>query len=203
MNRKLIADQLTVPAREGRGVRLRGGDRLAVVDLEGQQVGDVFAFASDDLTEYHSAAHTRSIVDRLFPALGECFATNRRRPILRLIEDTSPGLHDMLIPACDTARYVGLGAGEDHASCANNLHQVMAGLELEVDWVPQPINVFMNIQVMKSGKLTWEPAASRSGDRIVFEALMDCVFVLSACPQDIVPINGPGPSPLAIELLSD
>ena len=32
---------------------------------------------------------------------GDALVTNRRRPILTLVEDTSPGLHDTLIAACD------------------------------------------------------------------------------------------------------
>jgi len=31
---------------------------------------------------------------------------------------------------------------------------------------------------------------------------MDAIVVLSACPQDLNPINGPGPTSLAIELLA-
>jgi uncharacterized protein YcgI (DUF1989 family) len=32
---------------------------------------------------------------------------------------------------------------------------------------------------------------------------MDCFVVVSACPQDIVPINGKDPTAVAIELLDD
>ena len=88
-----------VPPRHGRAVALAAGQRVRVIDIEGGQVGDVFAFVSGARDEYHSAAHTRAHVNRLFPALGEPFVTNLRRPVLTLVEDTSPGHHDMLIPA--------------------------------------------------------------------------------------------------------
>ncbi|WP_223166255.1 DUF1989 domain-containing protein [Nonomuraea sp. SYSU D8015] len=41
-----------VPAREARAARLAAGQRVSVVDLEGGQVGDVFAFAAEDVTEH-------------------------------------------------------------------------------------------------------------------------------------------------------
>jgi uncharacterized protein YcgI (DUF1989 family) len=67
--------------------------------------------------------------------------------------------------------------------------------------IPQPINLFMNIPVHEDGELGWEPAPTRPGDFLALRAEMDCLVVVSACPQDMVPINGTGPSPLAIELL--
>ncbi|MFI7708432.1 urea carboxylase-associated family protein [Nonomuraea sp. NPDC049480] len=133
-----------VPAREGRAVRVTAGQRVSVVDLEGGQVGDVFAFVpAATLTEHLSAAHTRAHANRLFPAVGQQFVTDRRRPILTLIADTSPGWHDMLIPACDQARYAALGAKNGHASCADNLDRALTALGLSVPFTPQPVNVFM------------------------------------------------------------
>ncbi|MGI5286719.1 DUF1989 domain-containing protein [Nonomuraea polychroma] len=189
-----------VPAREARAARLAAGQRVSVVDLEGGQVGDVFAFAAEDVTEHLSAAHTRAATNRLFPAMGEPFVTDRRRPILTLVSDTSPGWHDMLIAACDPARYAGLGATASHPSCADNLRRALAAMGLSVPFTPQPLNVFMRIPVGEDGRLSWLPAVSRSGDAITFEAAMDCVLVVSACPQDLVGINGGEPTSLAIDV---
>src|ERR1700682_4266934 len=101
---------MVVPAGAGRAVWVRHGEHLRIVDVEGGQVGDLFAFAAADPGEYLSASHTRTSTSRLFPRIGEQFMTNRRRPILTLVADTSPGVHDMLIAACDPERYRMLGA---------------------------------------------------------------------------------------------
>jgi hypothetical protein len=69
--------------------------------------------------------------------------------------------------------------------------------------VPQPINLFMNIPVLGDGELGWEPAPTQAGDSVTQRAEMDCYVVVSACPQDIVPINGGNPTSIAIELLDD
>ncbi len=193
--------RVDVPARDGRGVRVAAGGRFRVIDVEGGQVADTFAFRADDVTEYHSAEHTRAYVSRLFPRPGEPFVTNHRRPILVLEEDASPGVHDMLCAACDPERYEGLGVEGWHASCEENLRNAMADLGFERVEVPQPINLFMNIPVLDAGELGWEPAPTRAGDAVTLRAEMDCIVVVSACPQDIVPINNGNPTPIAIELL--
>ncbi|WP_410660084.1 DUF1989 domain-containing protein [Amycolatopsis sp. lyj-112] len=191
-----------VPPGTGRAVRVAAGDLVRVIDVAGGQVGDLFAFADGvgELTEHHSAAHTRALVDRLFPAVGESFATDRRRPVLTLVEDTSPGEHDMLIPACDPARYAALGA-PGHRSCAANLREALAEMGLShAGPTPQPINVFMRIPVGEGGRLSWLTASSRPGDAVTLRAEMDCVVVLSACPQDLVRISD-HLSPLALEIV--
>jgi uncharacterized protein YcgI (DUF1989 family) len=194
---------IDVPAREGRGVRVAAGRRFRVIDVEGGQVADTFAFRADDVSEYHSAEHTRAVVSRLFPRVGEHFVTNHRRPILTLVEDRSPGIHDMLCAACDPERYSGLGVEGWHASCQENLRRVMADLGVADVEVPQPINLFMNIPVLDDGELGWEPAPTSAGDAVTLRAEMDCFVVVSACPQDIVPINGLNPTGIAIDLLDD
>ncbi len=190
-----------VPARAGRAVWVRHGEHLRIVDVEGGQVGDLFAFAAADPGEYLSASHTRTATSGLFPRVGEQFMTNRRRPILTLVADTSPGVHDMLIAACDPERYRMLGA-PGHASCADNMRDALAQIGLATDAVPQPVNVFMNIPVSTEGDLSWLPAVSRPGDAVTFAAAMDCAVVLSACPMDLTAINGERPTSLAIDVMS-
>ena len=192
-------ESIHIPAREGRGVGIRAGDRVRVIDPEGGQVADVFAFSADDPSEYHSAEHTRVYVGRLFPRIGEQFVTNRRRPILTLEADDSPGIHDMLCAACDPTRYQGLGVEGWHASCQENLLAAMRRLGVERVEVPQPINLFMNIPVGADAELDWLPAPTRPGDSTTLRAELDCYVVVSACPQDIVQINAGTPGPIDLE----
>jgi uncharacterized protein YcgI (DUF1989 family) len=191
--------RVVVPAGAGRAVRVRRGEQVRVIDVEGGQVGDLFAFAAGDATEHLSASHTRTSTGKLFPRIGEQFVTTLRRPILTLVDDTSPGMHDMLIAACDPARYQALGV-DGHASCADNLHAALAELGMGADVVPQPVNVFMNIPVGAGGELSWLPATSRPGDALTLTAEMDCVVVVSACPMDLNAINGGRPTQLAVEV---
>ncbi len=193
--------RIEIPAREGHAVRLSAGDRVRVIDPVGEQVADTWAFRADDIREYASASHTRAFIDRLFPLPGEPFVTNRRRPILTLLEDRSPGRHDMLIAACDPSRYEGLGVEGWHASCQENLQLAMAELGYEDIEIPQPINLFMDIPVLEGDRLAWRAAGTAPGDHVVLRAEVDLVLAVSACPQDIVVINGGTPTPIVLELL--
>jgi uncharacterized protein len=202
-----LKERVFVPARQGRGVRLRTGERFRVVDLEGQQAGDLFAFNASDPSEYASAEHTRVYAKtpeearncRLFPRVGGYFVTNRREPILYFEEDRSPGQHDMLVAACDAKRYELLGR-PGHDSCVENLMRV--GYE-DVE-IPQPINFFANFPVHEDGTFTQELLETKPGDYVTLRADMDTIVVLSACPHDVLPVYGPkGPTSMAIEVLTD
>jgi uncharacterized protein YcgI (DUF1989 family) len=191
-----------VPATEGLAVTIDAGQKIAIIDVDGGQVGDVFAFNRDDLSEYLSASHTRAYNRRVFPAVGEPFVSSRRRPMVRVLRDTSPGYHDLLIAACDPPRYQQLGVEGWHASCAENLSTALARMDLTVSPVPQPFNIFMHTPPVEDGTIAFLPAESAPGDRFEMEALMDLVLAVSACPSDIVGINAGGLTDLAIELSS-
>ncbi|MDX6476107.1 MAG: uncharacterized protein QOH95_1618 [Gaiellaceae bacterium] len=181
-------------------MRVEAGRSFRVIDSEGGQVADLFAFCLDDPGEHLSAGHTRAQLFRLFPRIGEAFVSNLRRPLLLLEADTSPGLHDMLFAACDAARYADLGASSGHASCAENLQTALAALGLGPVAVPQPVNLFETVGVRRDGTLDWSATATAPGDYVQLHAVRGCVIVVSACPWDL----GPGqraPGPLAIELL--
>ena len=117
-----------------------------------------------------------------------------------MLEDTSPGWHDMLYAACDPARYASLGAPGPHRSCAGNLAEALAGQGVEAGPVPQPINVFMDVRARPDGTLVSSPASSRPGDYLAFRAAQECIVVLSSCPMDIVPISADGITPLELQI---
>jgi uncharacterized protein len=195
-----VIETLRVPGGEGRAALLGEGQCFRVVDVAGGQVGDLFAFSAADPGEFASASHTRVAIGKLFPRPGDLVLTNRRRPILSVVEDTSPGWHDMLYAACDPARYTSLGAAPSHRSCAGNLGEVLRSRGLDIATVPQPLNVFMDVRAEPDGTLVSAPASSHPGDYIAFRAVQDCLIVLSSCPMDIVPISTGGITPLELQI---
>lgn len=185
---------ITIPARKGKAVRLAKGQHIKVLNPTGQQVVDTWAFNANNTSEFQSNEHTRAYMLRMIPQPGDVLFTNQRRPILTLTEDTSPGIHDMLIAACDPARYEQLGCAEYHDNCQDNLHAALWELGLTAPETPSPINLFMNIPWSANG-LAFEESPTRPGDYVVLRAEMSCVVAFSACPQDIVKINGLGRKP--------
>jgi uncharacterized protein YcgI (DUF1989 family) len=59
--------------------------------------------------------------------------------------------------------------------------------------VPSPLNLWMNIPVDAKNAIQWLPPVSKEGDSVHLRAEMDCIVVMSACPQDIIAINAHNP----------
>ena len=181
---------VTIPARGGRATALRSGEHIKVINTHGQQVVDTWAFNQADMDEFMSMEHSRTALGRIMAEVGDSMVTNHRRRMLTVVEDTSGGIHDTLLAACDRYRYELLGCEEYHDNCTDNLAAALAEIGLEPPETPSPWNLFMNIPVKSDGSLTFEPPVCRAGDYILLRAEMDCIIAFSACPQDIVPING-------------
>ncbi len=185
-----MAEVLTIPARRGKAAFVAAGEKIKVINTHGEQVVDTWAFVRHDLREFMSMEHTRATLTKLTPAVGDHLYTNRRRPICTLVEDTSPGVHDTLMAACDDYRYGLLGCTEYHDNCTDNLWAGLFGLGLTPPETPSPLNLFMNIPWNGAGDLSFEAPVTKPGDYVVLEAALDLVVAFSACPQDILPING-------------
>jgi hypothetical protein len=179
----------TIPARRGKAQRLSRGQAIKIINTHGNQVVDTWAFVDGNLLEYMGMEQCRAFWDRLYPVAGDQMVSNRRRPILTLEEDSSPGRHDTLIAPCDNERYGLLGCTAYHDNCKDNLHAGLAELGLFCPYTPASLNTFMNIPWRQDGGLEWGNCLCKKGDYVVFRAQIDCIVALSACPQDMLPIN--------------
>jgi len=190
-----MSEMHTIPARKGVAQRMKKGQVLKVVNTHGSQVVDFWAFNATDLGECMSMEHSRAAILRIIPKVGDTMVTNRRRPILTIVADTSPGVHDTLIAACDVYRYQLLGCEGYHDNCTDNLGRALEAMGLERVLTPSPFNLFMNIPVTRDNTVSFDPPVTRPGDAISFRAEMDAIVAFSACPQDMVPINGAACTP--------
>ena len=132
--------------------------------------------------------------------MGHSAYTNRRQPIVTMVDDTSPGQHDMQYAACDATRYAQLGAEGYHESCQDNLHAALEGFGIKLDFTPQPWNLFTNFFINPDGTITIKAPASKAGDCLLLRAEMDALVVVSACPQDMNPTCGGMPTDIRVEL---
>jgi uncharacterized protein YcgI (DUF1989 family) len=180
----------TVPARQGKAAYVKAGAAITIINTFGTQVVDTWCFMRDDLTEFMSMEHQRSVSQSVFPSVGAPLYSNRRRPILTLEEDTSPGRHDTLLAACDVYRYQMLGCTEYHDNCTDNLAAAMTEIGLVASETPSPLNLWMNIPFTGDGATEFCPPLSKPEDFVRLRAHHDVIVVMSTCPQDMVPING-------------
>ena len=183
-----------VPAKHAVAVRLEAGQTLRVTNTHGSQVVDTWAFNRIDLREFMSMEHSRASMLKVNPVVGDTLVTNQRRPILTLVEDTTLGVHDTLIAACDRYRYLELGGGSEHPNCTDNLYTALASLGYEINDTPSPLNLFMNVQTHANGQIEFLAPVSKPGEHVSLCAEMDLVLVMSACPQDITLVNALNPT---------
>jgi len=192
------AAEVVVPAERGRGVLVDKGQLVDIIDLEGQQVGDLVAWLRARPDEYMSPAHTVSCNASIRLGVGSQLFTNHRNPIFTILRD-DVGKHDIIVPCCDPERYSRDFGRHDHRSCLANLEEArdLLGLKHELRgetaW-----NVFMHNRVTEDGKVVTDMASHPAGSTITLRAEADLVLLLSACPQDLTPCNAFNPTPMKI-----
>ena len=196
-----IGVRYRIPPRCGVAVKLQASQQLQVENTHGTQVCDFWAYLAADMGQFLSMSHCRTWLQSVFPKIGDRLVTNRRQPVLEIVSDTSPGVHDTVMSCCDLMRYQLLGCTEYHDNCADNLRMALNAIGLEAPYVPDPFNLWMNIPITPDGQTSFQPTISSPGDVIGLRAIEDLVVVMSACPQDKNPINGVGAVPSEIHFL--
>ena len=191
-----LVSQVHIPALTGGGTEVRIGQRVKVIAVQGQQIGDLFAFVLGSTDEFLFPGHTRGKNRCVYPVLGKPFYSNKRNPLLVLEEDTL-GIHDLLAPACDYYSHKELGQ-EDHPSCRGNLVATLERFDFTPESLPDPHNLFQNTPVVDlNGHQEVRKSAAKPGDYVVMEALKDLLVIVTACPMSASKGN---PTDLMIEV---
>jgi uncharacterized protein YcgI (DUF1989 family) len=171
-----------IPPRSGVAFTLNKGQRLRVIDPQGEQVSDMLAFNRADVAEVISSGRTLDYASRLFLTTGDPLYSNRSNVMLRIVEDTV-GRHDFLLTPCskDTFRII-YGDEHPHRGCFGNLAEALEPYGIGPDQIPVAFNIFMNVAIDGvTGELAVLPPLSRAGDHILFEAEQDLIVALTAC----------------------
>jgi uncharacterized protein YcgI (DUF1989 family) len=191
-----------IPAGRGLAIQLRAGELARIVNPTGTQVVDMWAVASDAVGEFLSMEHCREVLERIYFEVGDVLLTNRYRPVLTIVEDTSPGRHDTLIAACSTQMYERVGTA-GHRNCADNFAAALESAGVPpFPFVPSPWNLFMSAPVTEAGTISYERPSSRPGDHVEVRAELDCTLICSACPDDHYPTNGGDGTPTDAQIVT-
>jgi uncharacterized protein len=190
-----------VPAGRGRAFKMKAGQFALITNTHGNQVVDAWAVAEDDIFETSSMDHTRSMNSNIYFQDGMSAASSRRRPMLTMVADSAGVRHDTLLCPCTKELYQQLGCTDYHRSCTDNFHEALREVAIDLPFTPASLNLFMNVPVTSEGVVDRVPPATAAGDHVVLRADMDITLVLSACPQDITPINGAARTPKDVAVL--
>ena len=177
-----VSDTSVIAPRSGTAFVLQQGERLEVIDAKGGQVADLLAYSAADTLETISNGRTFDYEETIKLTKGNRLWSNRSRPMLEIVED-SAGTHDFLLTPCSEATFEHFYPDKPvHRGCFGNLAEALEPFGIGPDAIPCAFNVFMNVPVdAASGRLRVDPPTTRPGDKIVLQALMDCVIGLTAC----------------------
>ncbi|MGH7777086.1 MAG: DUF1989 domain-containing protein [Candidatus Dormibacterales bacterium] len=196
-----VLESFQLPPRGWMGREMAAGCVLRVTDVEGGQVGDLVAFAREDLSEKLWISNTVRLNGTVFVTAGHVLYSELSRPMLTIVEDTC-GRHDLLAGSCnaeiDKVRY----GVDGHEGCVENFLRALAPWNLARRDVPMSINLFMNCPVQPDGAFRIEAPRSRAGDHVDLRAEMDLLVALSNCPQDLNPCNAGEPKPLGVTIFA-
>jgi len=94
MRREIRHDRaIDDPPRHGKAAVVKEGQRIRLINTDGFQIVDTWTFNVSDMKEFKSIEHCRSTLKSPRFKVGQSLVTSKRRPILALMADTTPGVH--------------------------------------------------------------------------------------------------------------
>src|SRR5262245_25763948 len=194
-----MPERFIVSAGCGAGLRLKRGEQLRIIDIEGGQTGDLVALSADG-KQRMSSGRTFDYGGKIYVSTGDVLWSDRSNPMLTIVAD-EVGKHDLLYAPCSMEMYrIQYGATAYHANCYDNLCAAFRELGIEPEPLPSSLNFFMNANVAADGRLSLSPPKTRAGASITLRAEMDLLIALSSCPTSTCNA-GAATMPLAFEIM--
>ena len=184
--------------------KVKAGEYIQIIDVEGQQCSDFQAFLEEDLNNKLELCLdptvTRSQMLASYPAPGthDKFYNQNSVPLVEVIQDTVCR-HDTFGLACNAKYYEDRGF-PGHISCTDNFNSSLAeyGVAPRRNWAA--VNLFFNTAIEECHSLSSDVSWSRPGDYVLLRAVDDLVCVSSACPDDTTSSNGWNPTDIHVRI---
>jgi uncharacterized protein len=195
---KILTDE-TLPGRGGGAWKVRAGQRIRVIDVDGGGLGDFVCFNADKLKERFSQARTKANQGKLLITKGDHLYTRDNNVLLTIVEDTY-GIHDLQYGMCSawvyrnfqktdykgfskTKHQVGGPMGVPPFGCYEVLQKALKDYPIAPEDIPEPLNIFQTLDYKPDMTFAIVDGRSKPGDYVEFEAKMDTLCALSACPS--------------------
>lgn len=195
---KIVYD-FTVSARRPWSRVIKAGQRLRIIDLEGQQAVDTLFYNAHDTSERYSAQET--VLDQSYAYIKEgTRLISNEGNILGIVTADTCGQHDTSAGACSCeANTVRFGHHTKYMeSCREQFLTELARHGMDKRDLVSNINFFMNVPIAPSGELAIVDGMSAPGAYVEVEAEMDVLCLISNCPQVNNPCNGFNPTPIRV-----
>ena len=196
---KVVAEY-RIDAASAIAYRVRAGQYLQIIDVQGAQCSDFLAFAGSNYSEELDGTVTRTLNALAIPQAGlhSRYFSQNMQPMVEVIQDTC-GRHDSFLLAC-TDKYYEEAGYPGHLSCSQNFNLALHpyGIAPRPGWAA--INFFFNTSVDSQGAIVSKESWSRPGDYVLLQAKQDLLCASSACPDDIDAANGWQPTPIHVRI---
>ena len=192
----VILDEV-VPARAPWGRRIRRGDSLRIIDLEGQQAVDFLCYDAADPADRYSATNTIKVQGAIYIGKGTILYSDCGNALMTIVEDTV-GRHDTIYGCCSNPNNQLRYGVHTTESCYSNFEVVLSSFGLDRTSIVANINFFMSVPVEADGKAGVATSLLRPGSYVELRAERDVIAVLSNCPQMHNPCNGYNPTPVRV-----
>ena len=170
-----------ISPRSGTAFILKKGQKLKVIDPEGEQVSDIYCFNAIDKKEYLSSGRSLDYNESVEFKKGAALYSNRSNIMLEIVEDTVES-HDFLLTPCSVDTFKHFYPDEKPVpGCHGNLASAFSNYDIPEEDINTTFNIFMNVDISPEGKISVLPPTSKSGDFTIFEAKMDLIVGLTAC----------------------
>ena len=182
--------------------KVKNGQTLRIVDLQGNQAADTLFFNANDPGERYSAVDTIREQENVYLTAGSKLLSQEGNELLEIVADTC-GRHDTLGGACatesNTVRYA-LDKKCMHACRDSWMLVVAENPEFGISKrdIAHNINFFMNVPITEEGGLTFADGISAPGKYVELKASMDVLVLISNCPQLNNPCNAYNPTPIEV-----
>jgi hypothetical protein len=195
-----IVSEEIVPAGKPWSAIVKQGQRLRIVDLEGEQGVDFLCYAAANPEERYHAANTLKKSKTLLLTAGHALYSDAARPLMTIVDDTC-GVHDTIGGCCSAPSNEMLYGVRNAPGCRENFLAELARYGLGRRDIVANLNFFCSVPVHDGNRLeplTFARSPSKPGNYIELRADMDVIAVLSNCPQVNNPCNSGRPTPIRV-----
>ena len=189
----------TVNAKSSWSGIVKKGQRLKIIDLEGQQAVDFLCYNNNDRSDRYSATNTVKVQGNVYVGLGSILYSDNGTPLLEVVEDTI-GRHDTVYGCCSNPNNMLRYGVETTESCYTNFEAELAKLGMGKDAIVPNVNWFMSVPVLEDGSAGVDNVVLQPNSYATLLAKADTLAVLSNCPQMHNPCNGYNPTPVKVEI---
>jgi urea carboxylase-associated protein 1 len=190
-----VLEDVTLQPGQEWGRRVRKGEHLQIIDLEGQQAVDFLCFDDEEPLDRYNAANTMKLGGSIFVAKGSSLYSDRAKKLMVVCEDTC-GFHDTIGGCCSAEMNILRYGKTTPTNCRDTFERALKPFGLGRDAIASNLNFFMSVPVLPDGSMAISESPSKPGDYVELVAERDVICVASICMQIYNPSNGFNPTPV-------